>query len=104
MGTDTAPARRLAPPVHHRRSKGAGEHAAMGSLSEEEILAGMRDPARRPQAFRELHVRFGPRLLGLLVKMCRGDRETAEDLLGRALYKAYVALARMEEPCRSLSA
>jgi RNA polymerase sigma factor (sigma-70 family) len=76
----------------------------MGSWSEEEILAGMRDPERRSRAFRELHLRFGPRLLGLLVKMCRGDRETAEDLLGRALYKAYLALARMEEPCRSLPA
>ena len=47
---------------------------------------------------------FHARCLGLLVKMCRGDRETAEDLLGRALYKAYLALARMEEPCRSLPA
>jgi RNA polymerase sigma factor (sigma-70 family) len=64
----------------------------------------MRDPARRQGAFRELHAQFGPRLLGFLVKMCHGDREAAEDLLGRALYKAYLGLARMETTCRSLPA
>src|SRR5438094_9673164 len=74
----------------------------MGAWSEGEILAGMRCPERRGAAFRELHRRFGPRLLGMLVRMCRGDRDGAEDLLGRALYKAYAGLARMEEPCRSL--
>jgi RNA polymerase sigma factor (sigma-70 family) len=62
----------------------------------------MRDPALRARAFAALHGRFGPRVLGFLVKMCHGDRERAEDLLGRALYKAYLGLARMDEPCRSL--
>ena len=36
--------------------------------------------------------------------LCHGDRDLAEDLLGRALYKAYLGLARMETPCRSLPA
>jgi len=64
----------------------------------------MRDPARREAAFRELHRQYGPRLLGFLAKLCHGDRDLAEDLLGRALYKAYLGLARMETPCRSLPA
>lgn len=70
--------------------------------SDEEICRGMRDPERRPHAFRQLHARYGPKLLGFLLKMCRGNRDQAEDLLGRALYKAYLGLARMESPCRSL--
>jgi RNA polymerase sigma-70 factor (ECF subfamily) len=64
----------------------------------------MRDPARREAAFRDLHRRYGARLLGFLAKLCHGDRELAEDLLGRALYKAYLGLARMDTPCRSLPA
>jgi RNA polymerase sigma factor (sigma-70 family) len=70
--------------------------------SDEEIWRGMRDPERRPRAFAALHGQFGPRVLGFLTKMCHGDRDRAEDLLGRALYKSYLGLARMEEPCRSL--
>src|SRR5690242_175970 len=76
----------------------------MKAWSDEEILAGMRCPERREAAFRELHRRFAPRLLGLLTRMCRGDRDAAEDLLGRALYKAFLGLPRLEAPCRSLSA
>ncbi len=69
---------------------------------DDEICRGMRDPDLRTQAFRQLHARYGPKLLGFLLKMCRGNRDQAEDLLGRALYKAYLGLARMESPCRSL--
>ena len=76
----------------------------MRCWSDEEICEGLRDPPRRDHAFRELHARFAPRLLGLLVRMCRGDRERAEDLLGQALYKAYKGLAQMEGPCHSLPA
>jgi RNA polymerase sigma-70 factor (ECF subfamily) len=76
----------------------------MPEWSDDEICAGMRDPAARPDAFRALHRRYGPRLLGLLVRMCHGDRERAEDLLGRALYRAYGGLLRQEEPLRSLQA
>src|SRR3954451_5759675 len=76
----------------------------MTGSSEEEILAAIRCPERREAAFRELHRRFAPRLLGMLSRMCRGDRDAAEDLLGRALYKAFIALPRLEAPCRSLSA
>jgi RNA polymerase sigma factor (sigma-70 family) len=68
------------------------------------ILEGIRVPERREAAFRALHRRYAPRLLGMLVRMCRGDRDLAEDLLGRALYKAFTGLARMEGPCRSLPA
>ncbi|MFN3650611.1 MAG: RNA polymerase sigma factor [Armatimonadota bacterium] len=75
----------------------------MGSWSDEEILAGMRDPARRERAFRELQGRYVPCLLGLLARMCHGDRETAEDVLVRALYKAYRALAEEGTRCRALS-
>ncbi len=76
----------------------------MRCWSDEEICAGLRDPAHRDRAFHELHARFAPKLLGLLVRMCRGDRERAEDLLGQALYKAYRGLAQMEGGCRSLPA
>src|SRR3954453_6668334 len=76
----------------------------MKAWTDEEILEGIRCPGQREKAFRELHRRFAPRLLGLLTRMCRGDRDAAEDLLGRALYKAYLALPRMETPCRSLPA
>lgn len=76
----------------------------MPEWSDDEICAGMRDPAVRAEAFRALHRRFGPRLLGLLVRMCHGDRERAEDLLGRALYRAYGGLLRLDAPLRSLQA
>jgi RNA polymerase sigma factor (sigma-70 family) len=76
----------------------------MRCWSDEEICRGMRDPRRRELAFRQVHAQFGPRLLGFLAKMCRGDRDRAEDLLGRTLYKAFLGLARMERDCRSLSA
>src|SRR5262249_7261175 len=66
------------------------------------LCLAMREPAQREAAFRELHRRYGPKLLGFLAKLCRGDRDLAEDLLGRALHKAYLGLARMETPCRSL--
>jgi len=75
----------------------------MEEWSDAEICRGLREPERSRQAFRALHRRYGPRLLGFLVKRCRGDREQAEDLLGRTLYKAYRGLAQMEAPCRSLS-
>jgi RNA polymerase sigma factor (sigma-70 family) len=74
----------------------------MRRWSDEEIWRGLRDPGQRQEAFRALHGTYGPRLLSFLARMCRGDRECAEDLLGRALYKAYLGLARMESPCRSL--
>ena len=76
----------------------------MRSWSDEEILAGIGDPERRREAFRALHARYAPRLLGVLARICRGDRERAQDLLGRVLYKAYQGLLRMERPCRSLPA
>jgi len=75
----------------------------MRQWSDEEICLGLRAPERRREAFRALHGQWGPRLLGFLVKRSRGDRERAEDLLGRTLYKAYMGLAQMEEPCRNLS-
>jgi RNA polymerase sigma-70 factor, ECF subfamily len=74
----------------------------MRCWSDDEIADGLRDPARRQAAFRELHAKHGPKLLGFLTRMCRGDRDRAEDLLGRVLYKAYTGLARMEAPCRAL--
>src|SRR5262249_38390907 len=75
-----------------------------GPGSDEEIWADMRGREGGGAAFGELHRRYGPRLLGLLTRMCRGDRDAAEDLLGRALYKAFLGLPRLEAPCRSLSA
>lgn len=77
---------------------------AMRGWTDDEICDGLRDPERRSRAFRQLHGQYGGRLLGFLLKMCRGDRDQAEDLLGRALYKAYTGLARMEEAPRSLPA
>ena len=77
---------------------------AMRGWTDDEICDGLRDPERRSRAFRQLHGQYGPRLLGFLLKMCRGDRDQAEDLLGRALYKAYVGLARMETSPRALPA
>ncbi|MCC2670436.1 MAG: sigL 3 [Armatimonadetes bacterium] len=74
----------------------------MGTWTDAEICAGLRDPLQRDAAFRALHLQFGPRLLGFLSRMSRGDRDRAEDLLGRALYKAYVGLARADAPVRSL--
>jgi RNA polymerase sigma factor (sigma-70 family) len=74
----------------------------MRGWTDEEICQGLRDPERQRQAFRALHAKWGPRLLGFLTRMCRGDRDEAEDLLGRTLYKAYTGLARMDSPCRSL--
>jgi RNA polymerase sigma factor (sigma-70 family) len=79
----------------------------MRCWTDEEICRGVGDPAQRQAAFRALHERHGPRLLGFLARMCRGDRDLAEDLLGRALYKAFVGLARRgprDRPLRSLSA
>lgn len=76
----------------------------MPEWTDDEICAGMREQARRPEAFRALHGRYGRRLLGLLVRMCHGDRDRAEDLLGRALYRAYGGLARQQTPVRSLRA
>lgn len=76
----------------------------MRRWSDEEICRGLREADRRREAFRQLHLTYGPPLLGFLTKRCRGDRETAEDLLGRTLAKAYGGLVRMEAPCRSLPA
>ena len=76
----------------------------MPEWTDDEICGRMRDPAARGEAFRALHRRYGARLLGLLVRMCHGDRERAEDLLGRALYRAYGGLMRLEQPLRSLQA
>jgi len=76
----------------------------MRGWPDDEIQRGLRDPARRKRAFWELHMRYGPKLLGLLVRMCHGDRDLAEDLLGRTLYKAFQGLVRMDTPCRSLPA
>jgi RNA polymerase sigma factor (sigma-70 family) len=75
----------------------------MRGWSDDEIWRGLRDPARSQRAFWELHTRYGPRLLGFLARMCHGDRDQAEDLLGRTLYKAYHGLLQMEEPCRKLT-
>lgn len=76
----------------------------MRHWTDEEICTGMRDSSRRGEAFRALHRRYSPRLLGLLIRMCHGDRDRAEDLLGRALHKAYLGLARLSGECRSLGA
>ena len=76
----------------------------MRRWSDEEIYCGLREADRRREAFRQLHLQYGPALLGFLAKRCRGDRELAEDLLGRTLTKAYGGLVRMERPCRSLPA
>lgn len=75
----------------------------MRSWDDEEIWRGLRDPEQQQRAFVELHARFGPKLLGFLTRMCRGDRDSAEDLLGQTLYKAYRGLAQMRGPCRSLT-
>ncbi|MGV3723980.1 MAG: RNA polymerase sigma factor [Actinomycetota bacterium] len=76
----------------------------MGVWSDSEILDGMRSPEGRREAFRALHQQYGPRLLGYLVRMCRGDRDLAEDLLGRSLHKAYLGLAQAPSTIRSLRA
>lgn len=76
----------------------------MRRWSDEEICGGLREAGRCREAFRQLHLQYGPALLGFLTKRCRGDRELAEDLLGRTLTKAYTGLVRMEARCRSLPA
>jgi len=81
----------------------SAERAGSAVWSDDEICAGMRDPAHRERAFRALHVQYGPRLLGLLTRICHGDQDRAEDLLCRSLYKAYVHLAQSPAP-RSLRA
>lgn len=79
------------------------ERANGASWSDDELCAGMRDSTLRERAFRALHVQYGPRLLGLLTRICQGDQDRAEDLLCRALYKAYLYLSRSPAP-RSLRA
>lgn len=76
----------------------------MAAWSDAEILDGFQSPERREEAFRALHLQHGPRLLGFLTRMCHGDRDLAEDLLGRALYKTYAGLARGDVAIRSLKA
>jgi len=79
------------------------ERASGAPWSDDEICAEMRDPAQRERAFRALHARYGPRLLGLLTRICQGDQDRAEDLLCRSLYKAYLHLGQSPAP-RSLRA
>jgi RNA polymerase sigma-70 factor (ECF subfamily) len=74
----------------------------MGPWSDDEIWRGLQDPGRRQRACWELQRRYAPRLLGYLTRMCHGNRERAEDLLGRTLYKAYQGLVTMDQPCRAL--
>jgi len=76
----------------------------MAVWSDEDILAGMLCPERRPSAFQALHRQYGPRLLGFLIRMCHGNRDLAEDTLGRTLHKSYLGLARPRTPIRSLRA
>src|SRR5687768_9150886 len=76
----------------------------MSRWSDEEILVALQDVARRSEAFDALVKRYAPQLRGVLVKMCRGDRERAEDLLGIAFAKAYRGLVESGTPCRSLEA
>jgi RNA polymerase sigma factor (sigma-70 family) len=76
----------------------------MDAWSDDEICAGMAQPEQRERAFRALHLQYGPRLLGLLTRICRGDQDSAEDLLCRALYKAFLHLSCAASPPRSLRA
>jgi RNA polymerase sigma factor (sigma-70 family) len=76
----------------------------MSRWSDEAILVALQDSQRRSEAFDALVKAYAPQLRGLLVKMCRGDRERAEDLLGIAFAKAYKGLVEAGTPCRSLEA
>jgi RNA polymerase sigma factor (sigma-70 family) len=75
----------------------------MGQWTDEEILQCLRDPGRRKDAFNALVVRYGAPLRGYLRKLCHGDGEHAEDLLGPVFSKAYRWLVKEGKACRSLA-
>lgn len=74
----------------------------MVQWTDDEIIQGLGDPARRNDAFRALVARYEGPLLGYLRKLCDGDMEHAKDLLGPVFSKAYRWLTEHSESCRSL--